>query len=82
MVYNNYLLDARIEWSDGSVSMCNADYPGRSIEEVFKNLYEEVITGSITDDELYTPEMINEVYISLTRKRIKAKVVTVPAGNL
>lgn len=80
MVYNNYILNAWIEWSDGSISTCNMDYPGRSLQEVFQNLYKDVVTSSITDDELLNPEMINSISISLTRKRLKAKTITSPAN--
>lgn len=80
MVYNSYLLNAWIEWSDGSVSTCNMDYPGRSLQEVFQNLYEDVVTSSINDDELFNPEMINNISISLMRKRLKAITITSPAN--
>lgn len=79
-MYNNYILNARIEWSDGSTSLCSTDYPGIPLEEVFKSLYENVVTGSITDDELFDPEMINNISISFTRKRLKANMITSPAN--
>jgi len=40
-------------------------------EKIFDQLYEKVITGSITDEEMYEPGMINEIFITITKNNPK-----------
>ena len=72
MKRQKYTVDYYIEWNDGTTSQgritfptINFPPPAEPLESVFGLLFEKVVKDSITDDELYFPEMINEIEIEI-----------------
>jgi len=72
MKRQKYTVDYYIEWNDGTTSQdritfptINFSPPAEPLQSVFDLLFEKVVKDSITDDELYYPEMINEIEIEI-----------------
>ena len=72
MKRKKYIVDYYIEWNDGTISQGKLIFPVMNfppltepLKEVFDMLFEKVMKDSITDDELFFPEMINEIEIEI-----------------
>jgi len=79
MKHKKYTVEFYIEWNDGSASSgkfklptahcllptASCPLPTDYFRPLFDQLYKKIITGSINDPELYSPEMINEIDIKI-----------------
>jgi len=72
MKHKKYTVEFYIEWNDGTFSpgkftlpIANCQLPTEYFRPLFDQLYKKIVTGSINDPELYSPEMINEIDIKI-----------------
>ena len=71
-----YIVTFYIEWNDGTATSRTLKFHVKQLRELFDQLYQKVVTGSIVDSQLYNPEMINEITIDIMKKpngRLKSK---------
>ena len=72
-----YIVTFYIEWNDGNATSRTLQLRPNHLIELFDQLYEKVVIGSIADAELYDTGMINEITIDIMKKpngRLKNKL--------
>lgn len=79
MVYTKYDLYYSIDLKNGRTLFATMDFTRDSLKEVFSLLYTEVVESTLEDmtreERPEKPEVINEVRITITKKRVKAEIV-------
>jgi len=64
----NYLVTSYIEWNDGTSTIAILKFRTKKLKKVFDKLYEKVVSGSISEEELHAPLMINEINMDIKKK--------------
>jgi hypothetical protein len=64
----NYIVNFYVEWNDGTTTSSTLKFHIKHLKELFDLLYEMVVLGSISDVELYSPGMINEINMDIIKK--------------
>jgi len=67
MAATKYIVKYYINWNDDTVSEGILRFRIKNLKKIFDRLYEKVITGSIKDEEMYEPGMINEISITIIK---------------
>jgi hypothetical protein len=44
-------------------------FQGKNLRNIFSRIYDMIVLASISDEELYTPGMINEIHIRIIKKQ-------------
>lgn len=81
MVYTKYDLHFSIDWEVGGTLTGDMDFNEEELKNVFSQLYTEVVEGSLdahAKGEIpEKPEIINEIRINISKKRVKANPVKI-----
>lgn len=67
MAATKYLVKYYIDWNDGTASEGILRFRIKNLRKIFDQLYEKIVIGSITDEEMYEPGMINEISITIIK---------------
>ncbi len=70
MAATKFIVEYYIAWNDGTTSHGFRRFRIKSLKKLFDRFYDKIIIGQISDEELYEPDMINEVSLRIKRNPV------------
>ena len=70
MAATKFIVEYYIAWNDGTNSHGTRRFRIKSLKKLFDRFYDKIIIGQISDEELYEPDMINEVSLRIMRNPV------------